>query len=172
MKIIINLLKLLKPDYINYDLETFDFNVLKKLKITNIFIDLDNTIVSRYEFDVSKYTINKFNKLENEGFKFYIISNNSKPNRVNKISSLLNIEATYLSLKPLTWTIGRIIKNNSLNKDSCIIIGDQLFTDILTGKLLNISTMLVKPLSIEKNYFRRKMIELERNIIKLVVANV
>lgn len=136
----------LVPTYYS-DTNIFDVPIdfFKKIDVNCIFFDLDNTLDS-FKCEVgSKKTTEYINKLKLEGYKIYIISNNSE-SRVKKYANSLNIEYLYKSGKPFTKKIEKFIKDNKLIKENCIIIGDQLLTDIKCANRLKIKSLLVEDL--------------------------
>ena len=58
----------------------------------------------------------------------------------------LGIGGVAWSMKPLTRGLRKIKKENKLLKKEMCIIGDQIVTDIFSGKKFNIMTVLVDPL--------------------------
>ena len=50
-------------------------------------------------------------------------------------------------MKPLTKGLRQIVKRYNLEKNEMVMIGDQIPTDILSGKRFNIMTILVEPLA-------------------------
>lgn len=49
--------------------------------------------------------------------------------------------------KPLTRKIKKILDSDSVDSNRVVMIGDQIFTDVLAGNLLGVYTIKVKPLS-------------------------
>ena len=64
----------------------------------------------------------------------------------------------------------RLLKENNLNKEDIILIGDQYMTDMLLAKKLKLNTILVDPIS--NNEFKITSINrfLEKRILKKLKA--
>lgn len=137
--------KLIPTYYCETNVFDIPVDFFKKLDINCIFFDLDNTLDS-FKCEVgSTKTIAYINKLKDYGYSIYIISNNNE-NRVKKYANSLSIEYLYKSGKPFTKKIENFIKDNKLIKEKCIMIGDQLLTDIKCANRLKIKSLLVEDL--------------------------
>ena len=65
-----------------------------------------------------------------------------------------------MALKPLPKNLRKIKKKYNLKKKEMVMVGDQIVTDILSGNLFNIMTILVDPLGekdLKITYFNRKI---------------
>lgn len=136
--------KFLTPTWFINKLEELNPDTLIDNGIKVVFFDLDNTLIPYYE-DLPYESTKKFIKyLQEKGLKVYVISNNHKE-RVQKFSDELGCKFSYLSYKPLTFRLKKFIKNENLNKEEIILVGDQLLTDVLCTKLLKIKSCLSTP---------------------------
>ena len=153
-----------KPTKYYKNILSIDYIKLKNNNIKTILCDLDNTILNNYENNIKEEIIELF-KILNKEFKIYIISN-ALPSRVNKIKKELNVEGISLTLKPLTFKIKKLLKNNNININETIIIGDQLFTDIKCANKLNIKSILVDPLDKKKSIITKISRKFEKKYLK------
>lgn len=142
----VTMLGFLKPDY-TFDAPTeITPPLLRQLDVHGIFIDLDNTIMPWNGKAVSAEISRWLDELKAQGVKIILISN-SPYRRVKIFSQTLRVPAIRLSLKPLPIAIRRTLAAQSLNRKKVLLIGDQLLTDVLAGKLAGIRTAWVKPVS-------------------------
>jgi hypothetical protein len=81
-------------------------------------------------------------------FKVIIFSNGNKK-RLKPFKDALNVDVSYLSMKPLPYKFLRIIKLYKYNLDEVAIVGDQIYTDIIGGNKVGITTILVNPISVK-----------------------
>lgn len=137
-------MKLYVPNMYKKSVLDIPYNKLKKDNIKYLFFDLDNTIV-RYDKDVVEAEIVKLLKNLNKDFKVIIISN-SRKKRVSKIVDRLNIDYIFFAMKPLSFKLNKYLIKKDIKKENCVIIGDQLLTDIKLGSKLNIKTILIDQL--------------------------
>ena len=67
--------------------------------------------------------------------------------RVHEVAEELGFELVAKAVKPLPFAFLRALKEVGSTRRRSAIVGDQMFTDVLGGKLLGIMTVLVEPLS-------------------------
>ena len=136
--------KKLSPTWFCDSIYDINPDVLLKNNLKTIFFDLDNTLIPYYEELPFESTKKFINYLKNKGLNIYVISNNHE-DRVGKFSNDLGCKYSFMSFKPLTFKLKKFIKEENLNKDEIVIVGDQLLTDIICSKGLKIKSILVTP---------------------------
>ena len=134
------------PDIYSKDIYSINYTKLKKQNIKCLLFDLDNTIAPEHIKEPTKEMINHFQKLEEMGFKVIIISNALK-NRVKPFKEKLNIDACHTACKPLPHKYKKIMELYNLEPENIAAIGDQIYTDIKGANKLDITSILVNPLS-------------------------
>lgn len=164
--------KLCPKEYVN---SVFDisYEQLYSKNITNLIFDVDNTLVP---FDVPHSTdeINKLLKeLIEKGFKICLLSNNNK-NRIEIFSRSLmeqNIEINAIpkAMKPFSRGIKKALKSLDSLPENTVLIGDQLFTDVLGGNSHKLHTILVKPIANRDEFTVKLKRGIERKILKIVI---
>lgn len=138
--------KLLKPNIYAKDIFSINYQKLKEQNINVLLFDIDNTIAKTIDKNPSKEVITLFNTLKKEGFTIYIISNALKRRALN-FGRLLKVKAYYFSAKPLKRQYKKIIIENNLQKSNIAAIGDQIYTDIKGANKMNITSILIDPIS-------------------------
>ena len=119
--------------YINYD-------KLYKKGVRCLLFDLDNTITPPHIDKPTKRLKKLFDELKDKGFKIIIISNAPKQRD-------LNVDACAFSLKPTKNKYERIMEKFKYKSTELAAIGDQLLTDIYGANKLDITSVLVNPLT-------------------------
>ena len=119
-----------------------DISFFKKLGISYLFLDLDNTLDSYLTKLPSERAINFIESLKQESITPIIISNNSGP-RVKIYSEALGITYLPKSGKPFSKKIKKFMKEEGIDKDEVMMVGDQLATDIKAAKGAGIKSLLV-----------------------------
>ena len=158
------MLKLLTPDQYLDEIFEIDIEHLKSLGIKGIITDMDNTLVSWSDRNVYPRLSDWFAGLKKEGFKLFIVSNNSK-DRGAKLATDLDIPAIWYAIKPSRKAFRKAIKTMDLAPQEVAVVGDQIFTDVLGGNRLGLHTILVTPIS-EKEFFWTKLTRMfERMVI-------
>ena len=133
------------PTWYAPSLQEIDFNALKKQGIDTIFCDLDNTLVAYNQATPTEASKGFLEYLKNAGFKVYLVSNNHEE-RVSLFCHDLNIPYIADAKKPFTKRLRSYIKQENLNPETCVIIGDQIITDIGFANGVHIRSILVEPI--------------------------
>lgn len=134
----------LKPSIYVKDINIVNYNKLKSNNIKCLLFDLDNTIATLDEIKPNKSVITLFKKLKKDRFDIYIFSN-ALAKRVEPFKRLLKVNSISFAMKPSKRNFNKVLK--LYQKEEIAIIGDQLFTDVLGGNRVGITTILVDPIS-------------------------
>ena len=85
-------------------------------------------------------------------------------------SGLPAFDVVGLAAKPLPFGYLRAVKKLGFKRKNVAIVGDQIFTDIMGGRLAGVKTVLVTDITPEdktffkiKRYFERKMLKRWKN---------
>ncbi len=164
------MLKFLIPDQYLDSIFEIDTGYLKSLGIKGIITDMDNTLVSWSDRNVYPRLSEWFAGLKKEGFKLFIVSNNSR-DRGGKLAHDLDIPAIWYAIKPRRGAFRKAITTMDLAPHEVAVVGDQVFTDVLGGNRLGLHTILVTPIS-EKEFFWTKLTRMfERVVISRLQKN-
>ena len=139
-------MKVLQPDIYVNDVLGIDLDALKQDGIDTLFIDLDNTILSRDAAEVTGSILEWVTSLEQAGFITCIVSNNWHSSAIVHAEKL-QMDIVAKAIKPLPFAFRQALVRVGSKPSRTAMIGDQIFTDILGGNLLGMKTVLVKPLS-------------------------
>jgi len=146
-----------------------DLDNLKSLNIKGLIIDLDNTLLPHHHHIVSEELKLWVKNLKKRDFRICVISN-SRAYKVKKISNKLQVPFIFNAIKPLTWSFRKATKILGLDKKHIAIVGDQMFTDILGGKLFKIFTILLKPMNPHEHWWTRKLRIIERKLLRKFIS--
>ena len=73
------------------------------------------------------------------------------------MAAKLGLEFTANGAKPLTFGVKRAVRAMGVRKSEALVVGDQIFTDVMAGNLAGIRTLLVEPFRPETTWtFRLK----------------
>lgn len=135
------------PDYYFETLENVPGDFFKKNNITLVICDIDNTLATYDDVYPTPYTRRFIERMKNEGIIVELISNNNRQ-RVETFSHELDCHYVSDGKKPFCSTkpIKEAMKKTGALKSGTLIIGDQVFTDVVAGRFASIRTMLVDPL--------------------------
>ncbi|MGI5825638.1 MAG: YqeG family HAD IIIA-type phosphatase [Bacillota bacterium] len=162
------MLGLITPDAYLESICKIDIEELEKQGVKTLLFDVDNTITTWNCPEIDADVINWFAELHKSSIKGCIISNNSAE-RLQGIADELGLFFEAKAKKPLPFGYKRAM--NRLNSDQAgtVMVGDQLFTDVLGAGLAGIRSILLKPISTLHEF---KGTRINRQMEKVVMKSV
>lgn len=137
---------MLSPDHYLRSVLDIDLPALASAGKDTLLIDLDNTLVPR-DSDVIPDEIRAWAAgLSDAGFKACLVSNNWH-DRVTRVAQELEFELVAKAVKPLPFAFWVALRRMGTTRAQAVIVGDQMFTDVLGGKMTGITTILIAPVS-------------------------
>lgn len=163
-------MSLLIPTYFTKHVSDINLQILHKLNIKGIILDIDDTLAphkcSIPDIDALKWV----NLLKENDIKLILVSNNFK-NRVSEFAGKLGLPYIYMGLKPLSYGIKKAVKHLNLPTSEIVIVGDQIFTDIIGANLSKLKSILVDPISKNKTMLLKIKRYFEKNIRQKIKSN-
>lgn len=121
------------------------YQELEEAGLRGLIVDLDNTLLGFRETELAREHLAWVEAALAYGFKMVMVSNNFT-GRVTGIAATLGIPCVPNALKPLPFGILRALRILGLRRRQVAVVGDQLFTDVLGGKLCGLYTILTEPI--------------------------
>ena len=153
------------PDlYLN---SVIDINatLLKKNKLGALILDVDNTLIDYYK-NLVDGAEDWCENLKSEGIKCIILSNSYNREKVETVAKKLGIKYILFAKKPLKSGFKRALEKLEMKPEQVAVVGDQIFTDVIGAKRMNMFSILVKQVA-EKDIFITKVKRpIENAIIK------
>lgn len=128
------------------DVFKIDYKRLYDNGIRGIIFDIDNTLVHHGE-EVTQNVIHLFSKINELGFKTVLLSNNDE-DRVSGFAA--NIDTPYVcdAEKPASQGYIKALNILGTTKKETVVIGDQMFVDIIGANRCGIPSILVHYISV------------------------
>lgn len=121
------------------------FSFYSSCGVKTILLDLDNTLVP-YACPVPDDKAREWAKEAKEnGFEVYILSNNTGK-RVGLFSKELGVSHASMMRKPFSGPLKRFLKTKGLKAEECIMVGDQIMTDVTACNGAGVRCVLTEPL--------------------------
>ena len=158
-------MSILIPDLILDSVSKIDIGLLSYLGIRGLILDVDNTLSPPHQKLPTSDIIQWFHLMHQGGIKMVIVSNNNRK-RVAFFAKDLGIEYIPFGLKPLPFAVLTAVKRMGIAKSEAVVIGDQIFTDILAANLAGIKTILVNPIDKMESVILRFKRKLEKPVIR------
>ncbi len=140
------------PDLMVDKITNINGGILSGLGVKNILLDIDDTISPNDGTAISSDTLNWVGMLKEKSYKIALISNNSE-DRAEYFAKILGTPYVYKAMKPLPFGINKCMRLISAKRDNTVLIGDQIFTDVVGARLCKIKSILVEPLNKEGGFF-------------------
>lgn len=137
--------RMLGPDRFAPRLSEVPLAELEAAGIAGIILDLDNTLVCWGGSDIAAEHLAWVASARDRGFALVMLSNNFS-DRVTQIAGQMGIPYVANACKPLPVGFVRALRRLGLPRKRVAVVGDQLFTDVLGGKLCGLYTILTEPL--------------------------
>ena len=135
----------LTPTYFYDKIEDIPFELLEENNITGLIFDADNTIID-YTKVVSKEKKAWLDELKKRGYNICILSNTVSEKKIRNLMKELDVHGLYLAMKPLLKGFNMALNLLDAKKENVIMIGDQLFTDVLGANRFGIKSIFVNPM--------------------------
>jgi uncharacterized protein len=115
--------------------------------IDTVLLDLDNTLVAWQKHDVAEEVREWIRQLQAADMKLCLVSNTRHGKRLIALSEELGIPYVRRAWKPRKKGFLNAMKDLGAEPSKTIMIGDQMFTDVLGGNRLGIYTIMVRPMA-------------------------
>jgi HAD superfamily phosphatase (TIGR01668 family) len=140
---------------------------LRARGITAIITDLDNTLVPWRRHNIEESVHKWLAELNDAGVKIVIASNTLSTGRLKKLSETMNIPYVERVRKPWVDGFVRAMELMESSRETTAVVGDQLFTDVLCGNLLGLTTILLRPPLSKEEFISTRLL---RNIERLFIG--
>lgn len=133
-----------------YELKPED---LRESGITLLFLDLDNTLAPYSGNEPTPELRNWVTSIKNAGIEPFILSNN-RGDRPETFARALSLEYVNLAKKPSSKKLLEVLSDKGISPKNAAIVGDQIYTDVLCGRLAGVKCILIEPIELKNPLFR------------------
>ena len=153
------------PTRFFHRVEEITINDLRQMGIRGVLLDVDNTLSRHGDPTPLPAALDWVRGLQAAGIKTLVVSNNQEE-RVAPFAQKLGLDFISKAAKPLPSGFRRGQKALGLPAKSLLVVGDQLFTDILGANLAGMPSALVEPIQMEATPLFRVKRRLERPLLR------
>ena len=137
--------------------------------LNTVLLDIDNTLRAREDGRVPQDARAWLERCANVGVRVCLLSNNFHDN-VFELAEILELPIVAKALKPLPSGYIRALSLMGARARETVVVGDQLFTDIVGAKALGIRAYMVAPLGEVDLPYMAALRNVERAIVGEVPA--
>jgi hypothetical protein len=127
--------------------EHVDLAALKVSGKTLVLLDVDNTLLPWRKHDVPQSVLDWLAQGKALGLEFCILSNTRHPERLNKLSELLDVPYIRAKFKPNRQMYDMALEKYGAEPRQAVMIGDQLLTDVLGANRADIDAVWIRPVA-------------------------
>ena len=142
-------MSLLKPTVALDKVTDITPELLHDMKIDAILLDVDNTLAPPSDKTPYEGVQQWIDEIKAAGFSVVICSNNFNK-RIRPFSDSVGLDCVAMSFKPFPFGFNRAKKKLHEKPKAVVVIGDQIYTDILGANAAGMKSILLNPQSAEK----------------------
>lgn len=158
-----NIFAAMRPDMVCKSVYDLPLDEFKEAGRTCLLLDFDNTLGPDHATAPDKYAFDFIEKIKGLGFTCCLVSN-AKSGRSAKIAEELDIPCVTYAHKPRPDGVYRALRLLETAPENAVMVGDQVFTDVIAGKTAPVYTVLVEKYSGKEIWY----VVLKRPFEKLV----
>jgi HAD superfamily phosphatase (TIGR01668 family) len=128
-------------------LEAIDLDGLVAQGVRCILLDRDNTCVPRDTKVAPPQVMAWLEHARELGVRLCLVSNNFHSDQVRTSARDLGCDAVDHAMKPFPFAVSAALVREGVPAEQAVLVGDQVFTDVLAGNLAHVDTILVRPQS-------------------------
>ena len=140
-----NIFKAMKPEKVYESLIRMPWDKLASEGVKTALLDFDNTLGPDHATEPEEYSYKCVKLIEDTGIKCCLVSN-AKSGRSAKIAEMLNIPVVTYANKPGTSGIFKALDLMGSKPEDAVMVGDQVFTDVIAGNRAGVRTFMVEKL--------------------------
>lgn len=122
---------------------------LENLGVRAVLLDVDNTIASYTSHEPIPGSVEWARRMVESGFRVIIVSNNFKK-RVKPFAARFGLDCISFAVKPLPFGYLKARALAGVKRGECVIVGDQIFTDVIGANLCGMKSVLLTPIEPEE----------------------
>jgi uncharacterized protein len=158
------MLSLIKP---NLQLDSvLDLHVdrVRNLGLQTLLLDVDCTLKDYHSTSLNDGVLDWIKSLQAAGIRLCLLSNGGRA-RIEKLARLLGTSYVARALKPFPFGCWSALRQLAADKKHTAVVGDQLFADVMAGRLAGLFTILVRPTTTAEPWFTSLKRPLERRML-------
>lgn len=124
-----------------------DVDELAASGVCCVLFDRDNTVVPRDTGVAPADVMDWICRVREAGIALCMVSNNFHSQQVEASAAELGCAVVHHAMKPAPFAVRRALALVGVEASEAVLIGDQVFTDVMAGNLAGVRTILVEPQS-------------------------
>jgi uncharacterized protein len=122
---------------------------LRGMGLQNLLLDADGTLKRYSSEECAPGVAEWLAALGQAGFGLCLVSN-GLGDRIGRFAKVVDLPFVAKAMKPLPAGCRQAMRKMGFKPDATAIVGDQLFADVMAGRLAGLTTVLVEPIHPEE----------------------
>lgn len=160
-------MSLFRPYTLKKSVTAISVDTLREWGIRAVLLDVDNTLTAHDSQTLPKEVSAWLQAVQAAGMTALLVSNGNRK-RIQPFAEKIGLPFTALAAKPLPYGFLKAKKQLGLKRRECLVVGDQIFTDVLGGKLAGMRVAQVLPLACDTD---TAFIRFKRKIERMIMKN-
>ena len=148
--------------------ELIDADELARAGVRLVLLDRDNTLVPRDATVAPQSVLAWLEGLRAAGIATWMVSNNFHSSQVERSAEELSCRVVHHAMKPSPLALRLAMRLAGESPRSTVMIGDQLFTDVLASSFARVPCILVEPQCESDLWYTKLFRKVERPILERV----
>ena len=140
---------LIRPTFHVERVEELTLERLREWQLRSLLLDVDCTLTRYRRREVAPSVAAWIEQLRSDGVGLCLVSN-GLGHRIHEFAQRLGLPWVSRAMKPLPFGIWSAMRRVNALRSETAIVGDQLFADVLAGRLARVRTILVRPIHPEE----------------------
>jgi uncharacterized protein len=137
---------------------------LRKWGLRSLLLDVDCTLTRYRQSEPLPEVAAWIEQLRLEDFRLCLVSN-GMGHRIEAFAHRLKLPCVAKAMKPMPWGLWSAVEQIQGEPSQTAIVGDQVFADIMAGRLAGIRTILVDPIHPEEEPWYTRLKRLPERVV-------
>jgi len=143
-----------------------DVERLREMGLDALLLDVDCTLKSYRSESPSAEISTWLRGLQTAGIGLCLVSN-GLGRRIERLAARLDVPFVAKAAKPFPFGIRAALRKTGFDPQRTAMVGDQLFADVIAGRLAGLTSILVRPIRPEEEpWFTRLKRPVERFLLR------
>lgn len=162
-------MRIIRPDRCVPSVDKIGVDELVSAGIRCVLLDRDNTLVPRDTKEAPLEVRAWLDELRTVGICVCMVSNNFHTREVCVSATDLGCAVVHHAMKPSPVAVYVALATMGVAAEQAVLVGDQLFTDMIAGNLAGVQTILVRPQSMEDLWYTKIFRKVENLFLRELV---
>jgi HAD superfamily phosphatase (TIGR01668 family) len=167
LAVVFSMLKIFTPHLQLTSVLDIGPDMLCALGVEGLLLDLDETLKDYYETSFRPEIIAWIEQMKREHVRLCLVTN-GVASRVEPLAETLGVEYVSWAAKPFPRGVRAGIAKLGLDRTRVALVGDQIFADVIAGRLAGVFTILVRPTTTREPWNTHIKRPLERWVLRRI----